>query len=96
MTRTFSRAAAMAAMAALAGCAGYTDADEAFPGFGVATEKNARAHIVNPQPETAGDTLIPMDGAKANLALDRYRKGEVIQPAALSTSKIRIGTSGQK
>ena len=63
---------------ALAGCANTTF-DEA---FGDAVEQNKAAHIVNPEP--AAVDVPDLEGARAALALRRYKRGQVIQPGAES------------
>ena len=63
---------------ALAGCANTTF-DEA---FGDAIEQNKAAHIVNPEP--AAIDVPDLEGARAALALQRYKRGRVIQPGAES------------
>ncbi len=62
----------------LAGCANPTF-DEA---FGDAIEQNKAAHIVNPEP--AAVDVPDLEGARAALALRRYKRGQVIQPGAES------------
>lgn len=81
--------AAVAALLALGGC-GYIGADESFPHFGESVAHNNQVHIINPDPASAADTAIPGDGARAALAQGRYRRGEVIEPQGLQTSKIKI------
>ncbi len=63
---------------ALAGCANTTF-DEA---FGDAVEQNKAVHIVNPEP--AAVDVPDLEGARAALALRRYKRGQVIQPGAES------------
>jgi hypothetical protein len=65
---------------ALAGCANTTF-DEA---FGDAIEQNKAAHIVNPEP--AAIDVPDLEGARAALALRRYKRGQVIQPGAETIS----------
>ncbi len=62
----------------LAGCTNTTF-DEA---FGDAIEQNKAAHIVNPEP--AAVDVPELEGARAALAIGRYKRGHVIQPAAES------------
>jgi len=60
----------------LAGCANTTF-DES---FGNAIEQNKAAHIVNPEP--AAVDVPELEGARAALAIQRYKRGQVIQPGA--------------
>ncbi len=62
----------------LAGCTNTTF-DEA---FGDALEQNKAAHIVNPEPMAID--VPDLEGARAALALRRYKRGQVIQPGAES------------
>ena len=65
---------------ALAGCANTTF-DEA---FGDAVEQNKAAHIVNPEP--AAIDVPDLEGARAALGVQRYKRGQVIRPGAESIS----------
>ncbi len=65
----------------LAGCSNPTF-DEA---FGNAIEQNKAAHIVNPEP--AAVDVPELEGARAALAIQRYKRGQVIQPAAESLAE---------
>ncbi len=64
----------------LAGCANTTF-DEA---FGDAVEQNKAAHIVNPEP--AAIDVPDLEGARAALGVQRYKRGQVIRPGAESIS----------
>ncbi len=64
----------------LAGCANTTF-DEA---FGNAVEQNKAAHIVNPEP--AAVDVPDLEGARAALAVQRYKRGQVIRPGAETIS----------
>ena len=66
---------------ALAGCTNTTF-DES---FGDAIEQNKAAHIVNPDPVVAVD-VPDLEGARAALALRRYKRGQVIRPGAETIS----------
>ncbi len=61
---------------ALAGCTNTTF-DES---FGDAIEQNKAAHIVNPEP--AAVDVPELEGARAALAIRRYKRGQVIRPVA--------------
>ncbi len=58
----------------LAGCANPTFDEDA----GTAVEQNKTAHIVHPEP--APVDLPELDGARAAIAIDRYKRGQVIRP----------------
>ncbi len=60
----------------LAGCANTTF-DEA---FGDTIEQNKAVHIVNPEP--AAVDVPDLEGARAALAIQRYKRGQVIPPGA--------------
>ena len=64
----------------LAGCSNPTF-DEA---FGNAIEQNKAAHIVNPEP--AAVDVPELAGTRAALALQRYKRGQVIPPGAEAIS----------
>ena len=61
----------------LAGCTNTTF-DES---FGDAIEQNKAVHIVNPDAAAAVD-VPDLEGARAALALRRYKRGQVIPPGA--------------
>jgi hypothetical protein len=63
-------------VALLAGCATPT----VEPDLGHAVKRNRAAHLVNTAP--APLDLIGQDGARAALAIERYKAGQVIPPAA--------------
>jgi len=80
----FKILAIVAGAAGLAGCASQ-DSNTEYPGFGDAVRQNNAVMIIDPNPAGAQVTDIDMDGARAGLAIDRYRTGKVIPPKTLST-----------
>lgn len=81
-------------MIVVAGCgSNYEDSQYRYPGFGNATAQNRSVHIVDTSPASAEDTVINMDGARAALAIERYRTGEAIQPKPLRADGM-AGASG--
>lgn len=78
-----------AAALAVAGC---TPVD---PGMGEALRYDMAVQTVNPDPVYAEDALQPgYHGEKAQKATERYRKGTVKPPRALSTSSGSSGGGG--
>jgi hypothetical protein len=77
----------------LAGCADYRDSNSAYPGFGDAVRQNNAVMIADPNPPTAANTDIDMNGERAGLAYYRYRTGTVIPPVQLRTSNVLSGGS---
>jgi hypothetical protein len=62
----------------LAGCNQYWERKETVAfSAGDAVATNAALQVPDPWPRNVGNTNIPMDGDKARLAYDRYRKGAV-------------------
>jgi hypothetical protein len=47
---------------------------------GESTRYNANVHIVDPNPEAAENTEIPVDGSRATDAIERYRSGQDYEP----------------
>jgi hypothetical protein len=58
------------------------------PGYGDAIRHNAAVAIIDPQPASAANTIIDMDGRRAFVAIERYRTDTVIQPVELRTSEV--------
>ena len=92
----FKILAIVAGAACLAGCAypSYEDSNTQYPGFGDAVRQNNAVMIIDPNPAGAQVTDIDMDGARAGLAIDRYRTGKVIPPKPLSTVESLTSGSG--
>jgi len=60
------------------------------PGFGNAVQNNMAVQIINPVPPAA--TVAPdYNGKRAQSAIERYRSGNVIQPAASSIGGVGGG-----
>jgi hypothetical protein len=55
---------------------------------GEAPAFNASVHTIDPAPESAKNTDIPVDGSKMVTAYDRYAKGEIIAPEEVITSDV--------
>jgi type IV pilus biogenesis protein CpaD/CtpE len=74
--------------AALAGCSDiYYDRRETIAsGAADAVASNLAVQTVDPWPPNVANQNIPMDGARAALAIDRYRTGRVISPSGAGTS----------
>ncbi len=78
-----------ALIGALPACSNvYRQSGTPFPGYGNAVRQNAAVMIVDPQPASAANTNIDMDGRRAFLAIERYRTGTAIEPEELSTTDI--------
>lgn len=65
------RATGLAALMALAACVAT---EHPVPEFGNAVRHNMVVHILNPDKEVRADPT-PMDGARAGVAIERYRAG---------------------
>lgn len=78
------------AAAALGACAPsvYVDSTGQFPGYGNAVKQNAAVMIIDPQPASAANLDLDLDGRRAGIAIERYRTGQVIQPVELRTSDV--------
>lgn len=74
----------------LAGCGPtvYRDSTTAIPGYGNAVKQNAAVQIIDPQPVSAANVNIDLDGRRAGIAIERYRTGTVIPPEELRTTDI--------
>ncbi len=77
-----TRLVLLGACIALIGCEG--SGKHLSEGFGDAVRHNMAAQIIDPDPVYPGPVFL--DGARGALALERYRKGEVIPPVDLRTS----------
>ena len=58
--------------------------------LGAAVRQNNAVQIADPAPTYAGPATA--SGARVNSAVDRYRKGQVIQPGGSSTTQIGSGS----
>ena len=61
-------------------------------GYGDSVKQNAAVMIIDPQPATAANVDLDLDGRKGGLGIERYRKGEVIPPVELRTSDVLSGS----
>jgi hypothetical protein len=74
---------------ALAACSDpsvYRQSGTPVPGYGNAVRHNNSVMIIDPQPATAANTAIDLDGRRAGLAIERYRTGTVIPPEEMRTT----------
>jgi hypothetical protein len=76
--------------AGLAGC--VVPQKQLSADFGRALHENLVAQIADP--DAAYGPPPPTDGARAQLAMERYRTGKVIQPQPATASKIGILVGG--
>ncbi len=85
----FSRSlAAVLPALTLGACSTYLDRqDFASSSLGDAVARNAAIHVIDPWPAHARNTRIVHDGARLQPAIERYRTGEITEPAAASTTK---------
>ena len=63
------------------------------PGFGNTTQHNWAVQVVDPEGEKAGIPPV-MDGHRAASAIDRYEKGKVFKPEAITTTTGVVGGGG--
>lgn len=79
--------------AALAACDPtiYRDSATPAPGYGNAVRQNNSVMIIDPQPATAANTNLDLDGRRAGIAIERYRNNKVIPPVRLRTSDVLPG-----
>jgi type IV pilus biogenesis protein CpaD/CtpE len=73
----------------LSGCGPevYRQSGTPIPGFGNAVQQNNAVMIDDPEPASAANTVIDMDGRRAWIAIERYRSGEVIEPLEPATTE---------
>lgn len=91
-----ARTLLVALLLSLGACAPSVYQDSATPtvGFGNAVRQNAVVMIIDPQPLSAANVNLDMDGRRAGIAIERYRTGTVIPPRELRTSDVLSGGSG--
>jgi type IV pilus biogenesis protein CpaD/CtpE len=77
-----------ATLLAACGPSAYRDSTTAIPGYGNAVKQNAAVQIIDPQPVSAANVNIDLDGRRAGIAIERYRTGTVIPPVELRTTDI--------
>jgi len=75
-------------LGAMSGCA--ESSLRMSPDFGVALRQDLAAQTVDPQGVGAAAPYPLGDGARAALAMGRYEKGEVKEPALNSTTEINM------
>jgi hypothetical protein len=66
----------------------YKQSATPFSGYGNSVRHNSAVMIIDPQPASAANTQLDLDGRKAGLAIERYRQGKVIPPLELRTSDV--------
>lgn len=90
MTNNLSRLSIAFLAIAAAGCDPtiYRESGTPAPGYGNSVRTNAAVMIVDPQPVSAANTDIDLDGRRAGLAIERYRQNKVIPPLKLRTSDV--------
>jgi hypothetical protein len=83
----------MAASAALAGCSDiyYDRRESVAAGAGDAVASNMAVQTIDPWPRNVANQNIPMDGARAELAIQRYRSGRVLWSNGSGTSSAGYG-----
>ena len=84
--------AAVAAAGLLAGCVSPQHGLE--PDFGRAVHNNIVAQVADPEPGYARKVEPASNGTRAVAASRRYERGEVIQPAAQTTSQVAGAAPG--
>lgn len=87
---------ALAGTIAMAGCASeYLDRRETVSfGAGDAQQANLITHVVTPLPSHAADRELWFHGERMGDAVERYRTGEVSDPAAAERAATTTGASG--
>jgi hypothetical protein len=66
----------------------YQGSATPFVGYGNSVHQNSAVMIIDPQPATAANVDLDLDGRKDALAIERYRVGQVIPPVELRTSEV--------
>ena len=72
----------------------YRDSQSPVAGYGNAVLQNSAVMIIDPQPATAANVELDLDGRKAGLGIERYRTGTVIPPEELRTSDVGDESGG--
>lgn len=88
MVRQSIHPIALLPVLALAGC---TPIDT---GLGDSIRTNQALHLIDPGPVVDDEAPIMTSGVRAAAAAERYRKGEVKKPVAITTTSGGSGTSG--
>lgn len=63
-------------------------------GLGDSIRTNQALHVIDPGPVADDDAPIMTSGARAAAAAERYRKGEVKKPVAITTTGTASGSGG--
>jgi len=63
-------------------------------GLGDSIRTNHALHIIDPHPVADDDAPIMTSGVRAAAAAERYRKGEVKKPVAITTTGAAGGSGG--
>ncbi len=63
-------------------------------GLGDSIRTNQALHVIDPGPVAGDDAPIMTSGVRAAAAAERYRKGEVKKPVAITTTGGGSGASG--
>jgi len=67
----------------------YRDSGTPAPGgYGNSVSQNNAVMIIDPQPATAANTDLDLDGRRAGIAIERYRQNKVIPPIQMRTSDV--------
>jgi len=66
----------------------YRDSTTPIPGYGNAVKQNAAVMIIDPQPASAANVDLDLDGRRAGIAIERYRTGTVIPPEEQRTTDV--------
>ena len=82
--------ALLAVALAVTGCApsAYRDSTSTIPGYGNAVRQNSAVMVIDPQPASAANVELNLDGQVDALAIDRYRQHKVIPPRELRTADV--------
>lgn len=83
MFNTCKKFALGVAAVTVAGCTLPMQPAEQYPGFGDAVTHDMAVHIVDPAPPGAENTSIELHGARADILMERYETGTVLEPEAV-------------
>lgn len=83
----------LAAAVLILATAGCTPIDTTLGG---AVRHNIAVQVVDPNPHYEGEIIEGGDGQRGAKAVERYRKGEVKQPAVMSTTAGSSGGGGSR
>ena len=75
------------AVVTVAGCTFPMQPADQYPGYGDAVTHNMAVHIVDPAPAGAENTSIDLHGARANVLMERYESGTVLEPEELDVGE---------